>query len=162
MTIKPISIAFMTLWPPAFAATAVTQPLHQAAPYSADVLGVSVPVVTAAVAVLGVLLARPLSPRGSPPLSLARNVLVSIILALLALVWVVDSKPGLLFALVVSIGLGFAGFSVIELIGTQIMNAIRRSVGQMPPPSTFVPPPVRTEPDLFDKPASKDQDNAAD
>lgn len=135
MTLKPASLAFMAIWPPAMAATAATQPLHQAAPYTADVLGLSVPVITAAVAVVGVLLARPLSPKGQPPLSLGRNILVSIILALLALAWVIDSKPGLLFALVVSIGLGFAGFSVIELIGTQIMTAIRRAVGQPPPPA---------------------------
>ena len=147
---------FGLLWPPAFAATAAMQPLHQATPYSADLLGVSVPIVTSIVAVVGVLLARPLSPKGNPPLSLGRNLAVSAILALLALVWVIDSKPGLLFALVVSIGLGFAGFSVIELIGAQIMAGLRRAIGQ---PAD--PPPK--QPDLFDPPESpKDSTDAAD
>ncbi len=147
---------FGLLWPPALAATAATQPLHQATPYSADVLGVSVPIVTSAVAVAGVLLARPLSPKGNPPLSIGRNIAVSAILALLALVWVIDSQPGLLFALVVSIGLGFAGFSVIELIGAQIMAGLRRAIGQPPQP----PPP---QPDLFDTPETpEDSRHAAD
>ena len=146
---------FGLLWPPALAATAATQPLHQATPYSADVLGVSVPIVTAVVAVVGVLLARPLSPKGNPPMTIGRNLAVSAILALLALVWVIDSKPGLLFALVVSIGLGFAGFSVIELIGAQIMAGLRRAIGQ--------PPPAPDQPDLFDQPDTpKDSTHAAD
>lgn len=149
------SIAFMVLWPPALAATAATQPVRETTPYSADLLGVSVPIVTAAVAVIGVLLARPLSPRGNPPLSLGRNIAVSAILALLALVWVIDSKPGLLFALVVSIGLGFAGFSVIELIGAQIMAGLRRAIGQPPPPPD--------QPDLFAQPETpEDSRHAAD
>lgn len=147
---------FGIFWPPALAATAATQPLHQATPYSADLLGVSVPIVTSIVAVVGVLLARPLSPKGNPPLTLGRNLAVSAILALLALVWVIDSKPGLLFALVVSIGLGFAGFSVIELIGAQIMAGLRRAIGQ---PSD--PPP--SQPDLFDSPETpEDSRHAAD
>lgn len=156
MTLDFKSSAFLMFWPPTMAATAATQPLHVVTPYSFDLLGVSVPVVTAVVAVLGVVLARPLSPKGNPPLTLGRNLAVSTILALLALVWVIDSQPGLLFALVVSVGLGFAGFSVIELIGTQIMNALRRGIGQTPQP-----PPAPVTPDLFDQLASKDQDNAA-
>lgn len=155
MTIRPISTAFMAIWPPAFAATAATQPLHQAAPYTANLLGVSVPVVTAIVAVVGVLLARPLSPKGNPPLSIGRNLAVSAILALLALVWVIDSQPGLLFAMVVSIGLGFAGFSVIELIGAQVMASLRRAIGQPPPPPN--------QPDLIAKPETpEDSRHAAD
>lgn len=147
---------FGVLWPPALAASAALQPAHELTPFTLDVAGVPVPIVTATIAVVGVLLARPLSPKGNPPLSLGRNLAVSAILALLALVWVVDSKPGLLFALVVSIGLGFAGFSVIELIGTQIMTAIRRAFGQLPQPPS---PPIA--PDLFDIPPPKDHDNAA-
>lgn len=146
---------FGLFWPPALAAAAATEPLHQTTPYSADILGVSVPIVTSIVAVVGVLLARPLSPKGNPPLSLGRNLAVSAILALLALVWVVDSQPGLLFALVVSIGLGFAGFSVIELIGAQIMASLRRAIGQPPPPPD--------QPDLFAQPDTpEDSRHAAD
>ena len=152
------SKSFLALWPTAMAATVATQPLHDHAPFMVMVLGVPVPIMTAAVAVIGVLLARPLSPKGNPPLTMGRNLAVSAILTLLALVWVIDSKPGLLFALVVSIGLGFAGFSVIELIGAQIMAAIRRAIGQPPHP-----PPVPAEPDLFDLPKTpEDSRHAAD
>ncbi|MBA4781182.1 hypothetical protein [Blastomonas sp.] len=155
MTLDFKSISFVAIWTPSFAATAATQPLHQATPFTANLLGVSVPVVTAIVAVVGVLLARPLSPKGNPPLSLGRNLAVSAILALLALVWVIDSQPGLLFALVVSIGLGFAGFSVIELIGAQIMASLRRAIGQPPPPPD--------QPDLFAQPDTpEDSRHAAD
>lgn len=157
MHLTPGPATFALLWPPLMAVTAATQPLHEPTPFTLVVLGYPVPVITAALAVIGVLLARPLSPKGNPPLSLPRNVLVSIILVLLALVWVIDSQPGLLFALVVSIGLGFAGFSVIELIGSQIMTAIRRAVGQQPQA-----PPEPIAPDLFENLASKDHDNAAD
>lgn len=155
LLIQAKTLLFAVLWPPAFAATVANEPINQVTPYTANFLGVSVPVVTSIVALVGVLLARPLSPRGNPPLSAGRNLAVSAILALLALVWVVDSQPSLLFALVVAIGLGFAGFSVIELIGAQIIASLRRAIGQPPPPPD--------QPDLFAQPETpEDSRHAAD
>mgnify|MGYP005994725775 CR=1 FL=1 len=138
---------FALLWPPAMAAAVAMPEPPAPAPMVFSLLGFSVPVVTAALAFVGVMLARPLSPRGDPPLSLAKTALVTVLLALIATVWVIDSHPGLLFTLIVSIGLGFAGFSVIELIGAQLLELIKRTFSG----TTFAKPPQGpAEPDLFD------------
>lgn len=92
------------------------------------------PVVTLALAAIGVLAARPLAPKRNPPLSMAKNVLVSMIMLVAALLWVVDSRPGMLFAFVVSIGLGFSGYTLIELLGEEIGAYIKRAVAALPLP----------------------------
>lgn len=120
----------LLLWP----ASAIAAGLDEAARpvrASADVAllsigGLDVPLLTAAFAVLGVLLARPIAPRGNPPLSLAKNIVVTLILCLLVTAWVIDSRPGLLFAFIMAIGLGFSGLAIIELAGTEVLGVIRR------------------------------------
>lgn len=96
--------------------------------------GVAWPVVTLAIAAIGVLAARPLSPKRTPPLSLAKNILVSVIMLVAALLWVIDSRPGLLFAFVVSIGLGFSGYTLIELMGEEIAAFVKRAIAALPLP----------------------------
>lgn len=92
------------------------------------------PVVTLAIAAIGVLAARPISPKRNPPLGLAKNILVTLIMLTAALLWVLDTRPGLLFAFVVSIGLGFSGYSLIELLGEEIGAYIKRAIGALPLP----------------------------
>jgi hypothetical protein len=92
------------------------------------------PVVTLALAAIGVLAARPIAPKRNPPLGLAKNILVTLIMLVAALLWVLDSRPGLLFAFVVSLGLGFSGYSLIELLGDEIAAYIRRAIGALPLP----------------------------
>jgi hypothetical protein len=92
------------------------------------------PVVTLALAAIGVLAARPIAPKRNPPLGLAKNILVTLIMLVAALLWVLDSRPGLLFAFVVSIGLGFSGYALIELLGDEIAAYVKRAIGALPLP----------------------------
>lgn len=70
-------------------------------------------------------MARPLAPRGTPPLGLAKQLLVTAIMLVLAMTWVIDSRPGVLFTFVVSIGLGFSGYSLIELAGEELLDTMK-------------------------------------
>lgn len=81
--------------------------------------GIDVPIVSAILAVLGVVLARPIAPKGPAPLSLWQTLCVYALTALLLLSWVVESRPGFLFTFVMAIGLSFSILSVLELIGDQ-------------------------------------------
>lgn len=96
--------------------------------------GVDWPVVTLAIAAIGVLAARPLSPKRNPPLPFWKSALVTLIMLVVALLWVLDTRPGLLFAFVVSIGLGFSGYTVIELMGEQIAETVKRIFAALPIP----------------------------
>lgn len=87
--------------------------------------GLELPVLHLALAVAGVLMARPLAPRRSPPLGLVKSILVTLIMVVIAASWVIDAKPGLLFTFVVAIGLGFSGYAVIELAGKQIEEFVK-------------------------------------
>lgn len=83
------------------------------------------PVVQMVLAMAGVLMARPLAPRGTPPLSLGKSLLVTAIMLIAALAWVTDKRPGVLFTFVVSIGLGFSGFALIELAGQELLDTVK-------------------------------------
>ncbi|KTE50973.1 MULTISPECIES: hypothetical protein [unclassified Sphingopyxis] len=125
--------AFYAAWTPTLLFAGA---VNKASP--ADVMivagGFEWPVVTLALAAIGVLAARPLAPKRNPPMGLAKNILVTVIMLVAALLWVLDSRPGLLFAFVVSIGLGFSGYTVIELLGEEIAAYIRRAIGALPLP----------------------------
>lgn len=88
--------------------------------------GQSLSLIPAIAAIIGVLAARPLSPKKDPPLGLMKNILVTCIMLAVALLWVVESQPRTLFAFTIAIGLGFSGYSLIELMGTQIQDFIKR------------------------------------
>ncbi len=102
--------------------------------------GVDWPVITLAIAAIGVLAARPLSPRRNPPLPFWKGALVTLIMLVVALLWVIDTRPGLLFAFVVSIGLGFSGYTVIELMGEQISETVKRIFAALPIPGRKATP----------------------
>ncbi len=88
--------------------------------------GTELPVLQLALALAGVLMARPLAPRREQERGIGRQILVTLIMMVLASVWVIESQPGLLFTFVVAIGLGFSGYALIELAGTQIEHAAKR------------------------------------
>ena len=54
--------------------------------------------------------------------------LVSLIMLIVVELWIVESRPGALFAFVVAIGLGFSGYSLIELVGAEIGSFIKRII----------------------------------
>ena len=88
--------------------------------------GFDVPLITAIVGALGVLLARPLAPKGANPIGRIQSACVAAICVLLVLAWIIESHPGLLFALIMAIGIGFSGFAIIELAGQEALAFIRR------------------------------------
>jgi hypothetical protein len=131
----------LTLPPPIFYAAWTPTLLFAGAaskPSPSDIVlvagGFDWPVVTLALAAIGVLAARPIAPKRNPPLGMAKNILVTLIMLVAALLWVLDSRPGLLFAFVVSIGLGFSGYTLIELLGDEIAAYIKRAIGALPLP----------------------------
>ena len=127
------SVTFYAIWTPALL---LSNAVSRASPSDLVIVagGYGWPVVTLAIAAIGVLAARPISPKRNPPLGLAKNVLVTLIMLTAALLWVLDTRPGLLFAFVVSIGLGFSGYSLIELLGEEIGAYVKRAIGALPLP----------------------------
>lgn len=149
MAIHPISLSkFAAGWLPALAVAASVDP----APRLADAFmlqagGVMVPPVTCLLGAVGVLLARPLARRQESTLSWPAFALVSIIMLIVVQLWVIETRPGALFAFVIAIGLGFSGYSLIELIGDEVRAFLRNIVsrataaigGQAPPPDDGSP-----------------------
>lgn len=127
--IVPLSIqkaaSFYLPWLAAAAVAAQTPPEpHGALVITID--GMELPVLQLVLAAAGVLLSRPLAPRRTPPLGLGKQALVTIIMLLIALTWAAEARPGMLFTFVVSIGLGFSGFTLIEIAGQEIEAFVRR------------------------------------
>lgn len=110
----------------AAAAVAVRLPPEEAA-LVIVIDGMELPVLQMVLAAAGVLLSRPLAPRRNPPLGMGRQVLVTAIMLLVALTWAAESRPGMLFTFVVSIGLGFSGYALIEIAGQEIEAFVRRA-----------------------------------
>jgi len=102
--------------------------------------GVPVPVVTCLFAVLGIGLSRLLARRTEAKLGWPSFSAVTAIMLISALLWIIESRPSWLYAFVVSIGLGFSGYSLIELFGEQVKSFVtdvfdkaRATIGQTPP-----------------------------
>lgn len=117
-------------YPPWFAAAAIAIG-EPAQPPAVGALmlqfdGLQLPVVQLVLALAGVLMARPLAPRRQPPLGWAKSLLVTVIMLAIAAAWVIEAHPGLLFTFVVAIGLGFSGYALIELIGGQVQDFVKR------------------------------------
>mgnify|MGYP001564298518 CR=1 FL=1 len=104
------------------------------------------PVVTMALAAIGVVAARPLSKKGVPPLSLAMNILVTIVMLIVAELWVIELRPGLLYSFVVALGLGFTGYSLLELLGEELKSYLKRLFAALPIPSLKAGKAHPTEP----------------
>lgn len=92
--------------------------------------GLELPVLQLALAVAGVLMARPLAPRRETERGWLRQLCVTAIMLIVAIAWVGEAQPGVLFTFVVSIGLGFSGYALVELAGREIENVIKRIFAQ--------------------------------
>lgn len=133
MSVKGAILSFYGAWTPMLL-VASAAPKASPAELVISAGGFDWPVVTLAIAAIGVLAARPLSPKRNPPLPVWKSALVTLIMFIVALLWVIDTRPGLLFAFVVSIGLGFSGYTLIELMGEQISDYLRRLFAALPLP----------------------------
>jgi hypothetical protein len=116
---------FFAAWTPLALASAAVDP----APRLADLFlvtigGLTVPPVTCALGAIGVLGARPLARRGESQLSPALFVLVSLLMLIVVELWVIEHRPGALFAFVIAIGLGFSGYSLIETVGQHLREFV--------------------------------------
>ena len=116
---------FYAPWSAALAAASV-EPAVAPAVFTIRFEGLELPALQLALAIAGVLMARPLAPRRTQEKGALRQILVTAIMLVLAVAWVAESKPGVLFTFVVSIGLGFSGYALIELAGKEIENVIKR------------------------------------
>lgn len=109
------------------AATAgIEEPKSTSAMIVLNLGGFELPIVHAVLAVAGIIMAFPLAPKQNPPLGRAKSLLVAAIMIVLALTWVSQSRPNFLFTFVVAIGLGFTGFSLIELVGQELLGLVRQ------------------------------------
>lgn len=122
---------FLAGWVPSLALVAAVDP----GPRLADMFaftagGMTVPPVTCLLGAAGVLLARPLARRSEGTLSWRGFALVSLIMLIVVQLWVLEYRPGALFAFVVAIGLGFSGYSLIELVGQEVRAFLKNIVGR--------------------------------
>lgn len=122
--------SFYVPWSAALAAS-TAEPIAVGAPLLIAVGDVQLPVVQAALAIAGVLLARPLAPRSAAEQGWLRQISVTLIMAIVAVAWVIESRPGVLFTFVVAIGLGFSGHALIASIGQQIEGVAKRALRSM-------------------------------
>lgn len=131
VSIKQLA-AFYGPWAMSVLAAAVGEPrlaAHAAPGMMLHVDSLAIPVLQAVLAVVGVLMARPLAPRREAEVGWLRFALVTAIMAIVAVIWVAQSRPGPLLTFVVSIGLGFSGYSLIEFAGREIEGMIKRLIG---------------------------------
>lgn len=128
--IYPLSAhKFAIAWLPALTVASVADPAPRLADaFVVPIGGVSIPLATCVLGALGVALARPLARRQESTLPLPLFLVVSAIMLLTVEIWIIDSRPPALFAFVIAIGLGFSGFSLIELVGGQVREFAARLI----------------------------------
>jgi len=132
--IEPLSLGkFMAGWMPALMVSAAVDPTPRLADaFLVPIGGVEVPMLTAVLGLLGVLMARPLAKRRETTEGYGGGwpgfALVTAIMLIVVELWIVEARPGALFAFVIAIGLGFSGYSLIELVGSQISEFVKRIV----------------------------------
>ena len=117
---------FLTGWVPALAVSATVDPAPRVGDlFLIDLQGLPVPIVTCALGLLGIVLSRPFARRSEAELGLLLKLLVSAIMLVTVELWIVEARPSWLYAFVVSVGFGFAGYSLLELFGEQITELVR-------------------------------------
>lgn len=130
MMSEPLSFAkFLTVWLPTLAVAIVVPDAHTPLGdrFLLDAYGLPIPVVTCILGAVGIIAARPFTVRTEAELGWKLRLLVSFILLVTVQLWIIESRPGWLFAFVVAIGLGFSGFSLLELFGEQVKDFMRRA-----------------------------------
>lgn len=126
---EPVSFTkFLSLWLPGLAVAIVVpdgeMPLGER--FVIDLAGLPVPIVTCILGALGIALSRPFTRRAEAELGWPLRLLVTLILMLVVQLWIIEMRPAWLFAFVVAIGLGFSGYSLLELFGEQVRDFVRR------------------------------------
>jgi len=120
---------FLSFWLPALAVSIVVPeaaiPLGKR--FLVDLWGLPVPVVTCVLGALGIAASRPFTRKSEAELGWKLRGLVTLIMLVVVELWIVESQPSWLFAFVVAIGLGFSGFSLLELFGDQVKDFVRRA-----------------------------------
>jgi hypothetical protein len=133
---------FVLAWVPALALSlALPEPAVALGDlFIVNLAGLPVPVVTCALGALGVIAARPFTRLAEKELGWKLRWLVTFIMLIVVQLWIIESRPGWLFAFVVAVGLGFAGYSLLELFGDQVKDFVRRAfaaaastIGKGPP-----------------------------
>lgn len=130
MSPEPLSFTkFFTLWLPTLAVAVVVPDAHTSLGdrFLMDAYGLPIPVVTCILGLVGIIAARPFTVRTEAELGWPLRLLVSFIMLVTVELWIIESRPGWLFAFVVSIGLGFSGYSLLELFGEQVKDFVRRA-----------------------------------
>ena len=131
---------FLAGWLPALAVSSVVPQTDLGELGLVSLGGLPIPVITCVLGLLGIVMARPLARKSEAELGWPAFLLVSVIMLVLVELWIVESRPGWLFAFVVAIGLGFSGYSLLELLGDQIRDFARSileraksTIGRRPP-----------------------------
>ncbi|MCX9146603.1 hypothetical protein [Erythrobacter sp. WG] len=130
---EPLSFTkFLSVWLPTLAVAAVVPsaqtPLGDR--FLVDLAGLPIPVVTCILGLVGILAARPFTMRAEAELGWPLRLLVTFIMIVLVELWIIENRPGWLFAFVVAIGLGFSGFSLLEMFGQQVKAWVQRALGK--------------------------------
>lgn len=121
---------FWAPWSLALAASQV-EPSRIATPIILHVQGYDLSLIHTVLAVAGVLMARPLARKRESALPLSQFLVVTAIMMIVAVAFVAESHHGILFTFVVSIGLGFSGYSLIETAGDQIADFIKGIIAKV-------------------------------
>ncbi len=116
---------FLSGWVPAVLVASAVPPEAEIVRWVVTIEGQELPVITAILAAIGVLAARPLARAQEKTLPLWQFLLVTAIMLVVVELWVLNSQPGWLFAFVIAIGLGFSGYSLIELLGEEIKGLVK-------------------------------------
>lgn len=127
---EPLSFStFLKVWLPTLAVAIVVPdvqtPLGDR--FLFEFHGLPIPVVTCILGAVGIIAARPFTVRAEAELGWPLRWLVTFIMLVLVQLWIIENRPGWLFAFVVAIGLGFSGYSLLELFGEQVKDFIRRA-----------------------------------
>ena len=96
-----------------------------AGPTVIALLGYDVPVLSALFGVLGVVLSLELAPPPPRPLSTGQRWALRIVLTIFTLALIIYDQKDPLTALGWAIGLGFSGYTAIELIGSLVPERLR-------------------------------------
>jgi hypothetical protein len=141
MSPEPLSFTkFLTVWLPTLAVAVVVPSTHTplGERFLIDLGGLPVPVVTCILGAIGIIAARPFTVRAEAELGWPLRLLVTFIMLILVQLWIIENRPGWLFAFVVAIGLGFSGFSLLEMFGAQVKEIVRRALSKASntPPSS--------------------------
>ena len=116
---------FFAGWAPVAFAVATVDPAPRLADlFVVTIAGITVPPVTCILSAIGVLGARPLARKGESELSVWLFLLVSVLMVMVVELWVLEHRPSALFAFVIAIGLGFSGYSLIELVGQELRSLV--------------------------------------